>query len=96
VPYLINDNLSPELLKTLLEIFDKFDKDKDRALNPKELDRFVYYTNEQHPSHALLIQIAQQFGANEKGWLTLEGFLVSTFSFFLFFSLFFFFLIQLY
>ncbi|KAI8881534.1 hypothetical protein K501DRAFT_188751, partial [Backusella circina FSU 941] len=70
-----NDNLTPELLKTLLEIFDKFDQDKDRALNPKEWDHFVYYTNDQHPSDALLVQIAQQFGANKKGWLTLEGFL---------------------
>lgn len=76
LPVLINENLSPELLKVLLEIFYTFDEDKDDCLNPKELDLFVYSTNGQHPPNTFIEQMGQRFGANEMGWLTKKGFLV--------------------
>ncbi|OBZ87215.1 hypothetical protein A0J61_04733 [Choanephora cucurbitarum] len=75
VPLLINENLSPELIAVLLEIFHRFDKDKDNCLNFEELDRFVFSTNGQHPPHSFLQQFGQRFGSNEHGWLTKEGFL---------------------
>jgi hypothetical protein len=77
VPLLVHDNLSPELLKVLFEIFYTFDKDKDGALCPKELDHFVFSTNGQHPPISFIEQMGQRFGANEQGWLTQEGFMVN-------------------
>jgi Ca2+-binding EF-hand superfamily protein len=76
IPVLVNENLSPELLKVLFEIFHTFDKDKDDCLDPKELDLFVFSTNGQHPPTSFIEQMGQRFGANEKGWLTKKGFLV--------------------
>lgn len=70
VPVLINDSLSPEILKVLLQIFHKFDKGQDGCLDPKELDLFVYSKNGQHPPTSFIEQMDQRFGANEKGWLT--------------------------
>lgn len=76
VPVLINENLSPELLAVLLEIFHKFDADGDDCLSPEELDLFVYSTNGQHPPPSFIEQMGQRFGANEQGWLTKKGYLV--------------------
>ncbi|CEP12258.1 hypothetical protein [Parasitella parasitica] len=75
LPLLINDNLSPELLKVLFEIFSRFDEDNDDCLNPKELDLFVFSTNGQHPPTSFIKSMAQRFGANDQGWLTKKGFL---------------------
>ncbi|KAI8887345.1 hypothetical protein K501DRAFT_175633, partial [Backusella circina FSU 941] len=75
IPLLVHDNLSPELLKVLFEIFHTFDKDRDGALCPKELDHFVFSTNGQHPPISFIEQMGQRFGANEQGWLTQEGFM---------------------
>jgi Ca2+-binding EF-hand superfamily protein len=61
----------------LFEIFYTFDKDKDGALCPKELDHFVFSTNGQHPPISFIEQMGQRFGANEQGWLTQEGFMVN-------------------
>ncbi|KAI7898262.1 uncharacterized protein BX663DRAFT_462268 [Cokeromyces recurvatus] len=75
LPLLVNDNLSPELLNVLFEIFTKFDKDGDDCLSPEELDFFVFSTNGQHPPSSFIEQMGKRFGANEKGWLTKKGFL---------------------
>ncbi|KAI9471997.1 MAG: hypothetical protein EXX96DRAFT_582537 [Benjaminiella poitrasii] len=75
LPLLINDNLTPELLKVLFEIFHRFDKDHDDCLSPEELDLFVFSTNGQHPPASFIEQMGTRFGANEQGWLTKKGFL---------------------
>lgn len=88
VPVLINDSLSPEILKVLLEIFHNFDQDHDDCLSPEELDLFVFSTNGQHPPTSFIEQMGQRFGANELGWLTKKGFLVCLFLKSLYFILF--------
>ncbi|KAI8330177.1 hypothetical protein BC941DRAFT_404928 [Chlamydoabsidia padenii] len=70
-----NNTLSAPLTDTLLEVFDKFDKDKDNALNNRELGNFIFETNGSHPPPPFLRQMGQRFGANARGWLTRDGFL---------------------
>ncbi|KAI7905849.1 uncharacterized protein BX663DRAFT_428552, partial [Cokeromyces recurvatus] len=70
-----DNQLSKVLKEVLEEIFNKFDQDKDGALNTKELDNFIFTTNGSHPPPAFLRQMGLRFGANAKGWLTKEGFL---------------------
>ncbi|KAI8997122.1 hypothetical protein BDB01DRAFT_20401 [Pilobolus umbonatus] len=70
-----DDELSEALETVLLEIFKKFDKDKDGALNAKELDNFIFTTNGSHPPATFLRQMGMRFGANARGWLTKNGFL---------------------
>lgn len=77
---IVNENLSPELFTILLEIFHRFDKDKDDCLSNDELSFFVFSTNGEHPSEDFLRQMGERFGANELGWLTKEGFLVNRYS----------------
>ncbi|KAI9339136.1 hypothetical protein BD770DRAFT_415316 [Pilaira anomala] len=73
---LTEDNqLSEALQQVLEEVFNKFDQDQDGALNPKELDSFIFITNGAHPPAAFLRQMGLRFGANKKGWLSKEGFL---------------------
>jgi hypothetical protein len=73
---LTEDNqLSPALHDVLVEIFKKFDQDGDEALNAKELDSFIFKTNGAHPPPQFLRQMGLRFGANKKGWLSLDGFL---------------------
>ncbi|CAO3592512.1 unnamed protein product [Absidia cylindrospora] len=67
--------LSSPLLQVLHTLFTEFDKDQDDALRHEELDHYVFSTNGQHPSDEFLSAMGQRFGANEKGWLTKEGFL---------------------
>ncbi|KAI8088925.1 uncharacterized protein BX664DRAFT_331739 [Halteromyces radiatus] len=75
-PLLANDTtLSAPLTEALLEIFSNFDKDKDNALNNKELGNFIYETNGSHPPPPFLRQMGQRFGSNSQGWLTKDGFL---------------------
>jgi hypothetical protein len=70
-----NNTLSAPLSDTLLEIFAVFDKDKDNALNNRELGNFIFETNGSHPPAPFLRQMGQRFGSNARGWLTKEGFL---------------------
>ncbi|SAM05557.1 hypothetical protein [Absidia glauca] len=70
-----NNTLSAPLSDTLLEIFAAFDKDKDNALNNRELGNFIFETNGSHPPAPFLRQMGQRFGSNARGWLTKEGFL---------------------
>jgi hypothetical protein len=70
--------LSPPLLQVLDTLFAAFDKDQDDALRNEELDHYVFSTNGQHPSQDFLEAMGQRFGANDKGWLTKAGFMVSS------------------
>lgn len=70
-----DNQLSTALHDVLVEVFNKFDTDKDGALNAKELGSFIFKTNGQHPPPAFLRQMGLRFGANKKGWLSQEGFL---------------------
>lgn len=69
------NQLSKALEQVLEEVFNKFDQDQDGALNPKELDSFIFTTNGAHPPAAFLRQMGLRFGANKKGWLSKDGFL---------------------
>ncbi|KAI8975326.1 hypothetical protein BDF20DRAFT_790188, partial [Mycotypha africana] len=69
-----SNQLSRALLVVLEEIFNKFDKDHDGALNTQELDSFIFTTNGTHPPPQFLRQMGLRFGANKRGWLTKEGF----------------------
>ncbi|KAI9314542.1 hypothetical protein BX666DRAFT_1967671 [Dichotomocladium elegans] len=68
--------LSVTLAEVLNEIFDSFDKDKDGALKPQELDAFIFATNGTRPPPQFSRQMAQRFGSNARGWLSRDGFLV--------------------
>ncbi|KAI8366562.1 hypothetical protein BD560DRAFT_331946 [Blakeslea trispora] len=70
-----DNQLSQALTDVLIEIFSRFDQDKDGALSPKELTNFIVKTNGMQPPPAFLRQMALKFGANKKGWLTQQGFL---------------------
>jgi Ca2+-binding EF-hand superfamily protein len=69
--------LSPPLLQVLDTLFAAYDKDQDDALRNEELDHYVFSTNGQHPSQDFLEAMGQRFGANDRGWLTKAGFMVS-------------------
>ncbi|KAI8147923.1 hypothetical protein BJV82DRAFT_551674 [Fennellomyces sp. T-0311] len=69
------DSLSPALVEVLMEIFENFDKDRDGALKPNELDSFIFATNGSHPPPPFLRQMGQRFGSNARGWLTRDGFM---------------------
>ncbi|KAI8368003.1 hypothetical protein EDC96DRAFT_564506 [Choanephora cucurbitarum] len=70
-----DNQLSQPLTDVLIEIFNRFDQDKDGALSPKELTNFIVKTNGMQPPPAFLRQMALKFGGNQKGWLTQQGFL---------------------
>ncbi|OZJ04395.1 hypothetical protein BZG36_02410 [Bifiguratus adelaidae] len=70
-----DDQLSPPLQHALSDIFSAFDKDHDGAMCPDELRQFIKVTNGSDAPDAFLSQMGQRFGANQKGWLTREGFL---------------------
>ncbi|CAO3652560.1 unnamed protein product [Cunninghamella blakesleeana] len=70
-----DNELSIPLKEVLLEIFKRFDKDNDGALNNQELRKFIYETNGSHPPPPFLRQMGLRFGSNSKGWLTKDGFL---------------------
>ncbi|KAG0163488.1 hypothetical protein DFQ28_011615 [Apophysomyces sp. BC1034] len=74
---LTNDYISPALAAVLTEIFQSFDKDKDGALCPDELDSFVFATNGSHPPATFLREMGERFGCNAEGGLTKDGFMVS-------------------
>lgn len=76
-PLMEGETLSRQLKAVLLELFQSFDKDRDGALRPEELDAFIYATNGLHPPEPFLRQMGQKFGSNAQGWLTQDGFLVT-------------------
>ncbi|KAJ3055159.1 hypothetical protein HK097_011313 [Rhizophlyctis rosea] len=69
-----NDQFLPEVQKALLEIFDKFDLDKDGKLNNAELDAFAVASNGEPFDDASLNDLFANFD-NDKGKLTKDGFL---------------------
>ncbi|KAJ3269436.1 hypothetical protein HDV01_001392 [Terramyces sp. JEL0728] len=63
----------PHIKKALVEIFLKYDADKDGVLNPQELDAFVMETS----GHTFSETERQEllYFDNKDGQLTLKGFL---------------------
>ncbi|ORY07718.1 hypothetical protein K493DRAFT_273303 [Basidiobolus meristosporus CBS 931.73] len=72
-PLLEGNCLSNSLKCILEELFDRFDEDKDGALNVEEMDHFLYTTNGLHPAADFVEQLFQMFSSNEYG-LTVQGF----------------------
>ncbi|ORX55047.1 hypothetical protein DM01DRAFT_1335344 [Hesseltinella vesiculosa] len=70
-----DSSLSSTLAEVLLEIFARFDKDQDGALNAKELGQFILETNGSRPPPPFLRQMGQRFGCDARGSLTKNGFL---------------------
>jgi Ca2+-binding EF-hand superfamily protein len=69
-----DSQLHPDLEKALRDVFDRFDVDKDGALNKEELDEFAKATNGEVFDKETLADIKENFEVNDKGWLTRDGF----------------------
>ncbi|ORY06716.1 hypothetical protein K493DRAFT_203001 [Basidiobolus meristosporus CBS 931.73] len=68
------DTLHPLLEKALYEIFERFDEDKDGALNEKELEAFSSATNGEPFDEDTIEEIKDNFDINDDGHLTKKGF----------------------
>jgi Ca2+-binding EF-hand superfamily protein len=68
------DWFTPSAERVLTEIFEKFDVDKDGALNKNELDAFATATNGTPFDKETLQEIKDAFDVNEKEDLTKKGF----------------------
>ncbi|KAF9975740.1 hypothetical protein BGZ73_000490 [Actinomortierella ambigua] len=69
------DCLTVEAEDALLEIFDRYDLDKDGALNDEELDSFARDTNGDVFDEDTRAEITGFLDTNDKGHLTRKGFL---------------------
>ncbi|KAL6067428.1 Mitochondrial Rho GTPase [Balamuthia mandrillaris] len=72
-----DNTLTPEFRAKLTEIFFTLDKDGDGALNEAEMDNLVFMTEGVHLTPEMSEFIRANFETNNKGWLTLPGFLAS-------------------
>ncbi|KAI8320670.1 hypothetical protein GQ54DRAFT_312443 [Martensiomyces pterosporus] len=74
---LLQDDMefTPECEAALKEIFDRYDKDGDGALNDKELEAFAVFTNGEPFSEADLSDIRENLDCTEDGALLKAGFL---------------------
>ncbi|KAF9168304.1 hypothetical protein DFQ27_002392 [Actinomortierella ambigua] len=70
-----DDGLTIEAEDALLEIFDRYDLDKDGALKDEELDAFAMDTNGDVFDEDTRTEITGFLDVNEKGHLTRKGFL---------------------
>ncbi|KAJ3286271.1 hypothetical protein HK104_009119 [Borealophlyctis nickersoniae] len=68
------DQFTPDAQAALLEIFARFDKDKDGALNRAELDEFAIASNGEKFDEASVRELLEAFD-NQDGKLTKDGFL---------------------
>ncbi|KAJ1757086.1 hypothetical protein LPJ77_006616 [Coemansia sp. RSA 2523] len=68
-------DFTPECERALLEIFTRYDKDKDGALNDTELQAFATFTNGHNFSSTELEDIRTYLKCTKEGWLLKEGFL---------------------
>lgn len=76
IPMLVkNGVMTKEFYQTLTTIFSHFDKDKDGALNTKEIDAFWKEVNGEPIDDAALTFLSQNFDKNKDGFITLQGFL---------------------
>ncbi len=77
------DSFLPQVTKCLLEIFDRFDVDKDGTLNDKEIGAYFAATNdmdfsddeEEEMEQEVLQEIKDNFETDDNGNLTKRGFL---------------------
>ncbi len=69
------DDFTEKCRQALTEIFQRFDLDKDGSLNEAELDAYAMVCNEKVLSQEEKGEIKTYFKLDEKGNLTLEGFL---------------------
>ncbi|KAG0226914.1 hypothetical protein BGW41_004022 [Actinomortierella wolfii] len=69
------DCLIQEAEDALMEIFDRYDVDKDGALNDEELDAFARDTNGDVFDEDTRAEITGFLDVNDKGHLTKKGFL---------------------
>jgi hypothetical protein len=65
----------PAATKALEEIFSRYDKDGDKALNPAELKACFLGCNGEAPNATSLKELRNTFHHNDKGHFTLVGFL---------------------
>eukprot|EP00127_Corallochytrium_limacisporum_P004460 Clim_evm14s164 gene=Clim_evmTU14s164 len=70
-----NDQLSTKAAVALSKVFLRFDKDSDGFLNRQELTDFITFAAGQRPSSEFVDMFLQYRETNEKGDLTLDGFL---------------------
>jgi len=68
-------NFRPLFEKTLKEIFNRFDVDKDKKLSPEELSNFSITCNGKPFDETVLDDIRKFLAVDEKGYLLEEGFL---------------------
>ncbi|KAJ2125491.1 hypothetical protein IW147_000840 [Coemansia sp. RSA 720] len=68
-------DFTPECERALLEIFARYDKDHDGALNDTELQAFAIFTNGHEFSETELEDIRNYLKCTDKRWLLKEGFL---------------------
>ncbi|KAJ1966012.1 hypothetical protein GGI12_000386 [Dipsacomyces acuminosporus] len=66
---------TPECEAALKEIFDRYDRDRDGALNDKELEAFAVFTNGKPFSEEDLRDIRENLDCTEDGALLKAGFL---------------------
>ncbi|PWA03040.1 hypothetical protein BB558_000807 [Smittium angustum] len=69
-----NMDLSDKFADALKEIFNRYDLDRDGALNDKEIEAFAQFTNGNAFSEAELNEIKLYLNCNDEGHLTLSGF----------------------
>ncbi|KAJ2644241.1 hypothetical protein GGF44_000734 [Coemansia sp. RSA 1694] len=74
---LLQDNLefTPKCESALKEIFERYDQDKDGALNDKELQAFATFTNGSPFTESDLADIRTNLDCTEDGALLKGGFL---------------------
>ncbi|KAL1921898.1 uncharacterized protein VTP21DRAFT_10540 [Calcarisporiella thermophila] len=70
-----DDGLTVQCEEALVEIFNRYDKDKDGSLNKQELDAFATDTNGCSFDQDTLDEINDFLDVTEEGHLTLQGFL---------------------
>jgi len=68
-------DLTPEVTKALEEIFKRYDKDGDSALNDQEFRDFFVGCNGKPPPKDVIEEVKANFELNDKGHLTWGGFL---------------------
>ncbi|KAJ1836445.1 hypothetical protein LPJ63_000233 [Coemansia sp. RSA 2711] len=68
-------DFTPACEQALLEIFARYDKDGDGALNDSELQEFAKFTNGKAFSETELSDIREYLKCTEENWLLREGFL---------------------
>ena len=75
--YLVDKNgvMTPYFYEVLAEIFERFDADKDKSWNLQELERFFLAVNGVKPTKQEISFIRQNCQTNNKGNLTMQGFM---------------------